>query len=122
MISCTTKSGFGSVPPFTPAISTGAESVFLQRFFARIPAEIASSFSVEQLAAVQRAFGMRYTVGHAVDMRRSLALPWGRYYLVVMAGRDRARPRRGRCVASLVAAAASLGVAIVLACEILAAC
>jgi len=26
---------------------------------------------------------------HAIDLRRTLRLPWGRYYLVVLAGRDR---------------------------------
>ncbi len=121
MISGTTQYGFDTLPEFTPVLRNGTESVFLQRFLARVPAEVASSFSAEQLAAVQRAFGMRYTVRHAVDMRRSLALPWGRYYLVVMAGRERARPRRVRLAASLVVAA-SLGVAILLACEILGAC
>jgi hypothetical protein len=64
-----------------------AES-FIARFLARIPREVASSFTPAQLRAVQRAFGMRYAVDHAVDLRRTLRLPWGRYYLVLLAGRD----------------------------------
>jgi hypothetical protein len=62
---------------------------FIRRFLARVPPEIAATFSPDQLAAVQRAFGMRYAAEHAVDVRRSVPLPWGRYYLVLLAGRDR---------------------------------
>ena len=42
-----------------------------------------------QLTAIGRAFGMRYEAPHALDIRRHLRLPWGRYYLVLLAGRDR---------------------------------
>ncbi len=102
---------FGSfpAPATTPAPQTGAESAFLQRFMARVPADVASSFSPEQLAAVQRAFGMRYTVGHTLDVRRSVSLPWGRYYVVMMAGRDRASPHAARIASSLLAAIGAFG-------------
>jgi hypothetical protein len=86
---------------------------FIRRFLARVPPEIAASFSPDQLAAVQRAFGMRYAVEHAVDLRRSIPLPWGRYYFVFLAGRDRPRPcgsGRGRAVlVSTLALAVVLG-------------
>ncbi len=62
---------------------------FIARFLARVPREVAGSFTAEQLGAVQRAFGMRYAMDHAVDVRRRLRLPWGRYYVVLLAGRDR---------------------------------
>ncbi len=62
---------------------------FIARFLARVPREVAASFTPAQLGAVQRAFGMRYVMDHAIDVRRSLRLPWGRYYLVLLAGRDR---------------------------------
>lgn len=62
---------------------------FIARFLGRIPHEVATSFTPAQLAAVQRAFGMRYVMEHAIDLRRYLRLPWGRYYLVLLAGRDR---------------------------------
>ena len=61
---------------------------FIARFLARVPQEVAGSFTPDQLQAVQRAFGMRYVMEHAVDMRRTLRLPWGRFYFVLLAGRD----------------------------------
>jgi len=68
-----------------------AESPFLKRFLATVPRELAETFTAEQLAAVQHAFGMRFTVDHAVDIRRSLHLPWGKFYLVLLFGRERTR-------------------------------
>jgi hypothetical protein len=62
---------------------------FTARFLGRMPAELAASFTPDQLAAVQRAFGMRYAMDHALDVRRSVILPWGRFYLVLLGGRDR---------------------------------
>jgi hypothetical protein len=74
---------------------------FTRRFLARVPPEIAATFSADQLAAVH---GMRYAVEHAVDWRRSIPLPWGRYYFVLLAGRDRpAAGRSGRAFAVLLA-------------------
>lgn len=70
--------------------------MFTTRFLARVPREVAGSFTPDQLAAVQRAFGMRYAMDHAVDVRRTVTLPWGRFYLVLLGGRDRRREgRRG---------------------------
>lgn len=70
---------------------TAPENPFLSRFLASIPRDVAGSFTPDQLAAVQRAFGMRFTVDHALDIRRSLRLPWGRFYLVLLFGRERTR-------------------------------
>ncbi len=50
---------------------------------------MAASFTPDQLAAVRMAFGMRYAMDHAVDVRRTVTLPWGRFYLVLLGGRDR---------------------------------
>ena len=61
---------------------------FISRFLARAPKEVAASFTSDQLQAVQRAFGMRYVMDHAIDVRRTLRLPWGRFYFVLLAGRD----------------------------------
>lgn len=72
-------------------MSLTAKNPFLDRFLACVPREVAGSFTPEQLAAVQRAFGMRFTVDHAVDIRRSLRLPWGRFYVVLLFGRERTR-------------------------------
>jgi hypothetical protein len=76
---------------------------FIARFLARLPRELAASFSPEQLEAVQCVFGMRYAMEHAIDMRRTLRLPWGRYYIVLLAGRDRRgpAPRLGTSLAAL---------------------
>jgi len=62
---------------------------FTKRFLARMRPEVAASFTPEQLAAVRLAFGMRYAMDHSVDVRRVVTLPWGRFYLVLLAGRDR---------------------------------
>lgn len=64
---------------------------FIARFLARVPRDVAASFTPAQLAAIQRAFGMRYSAGHALDIRRHFRLPWGRFYVVVILGRDRRR-------------------------------
>ena len=79
----------------TPPSEPGSAEAFTRRFLARVPPEVASSFSADQLAAVQRAFGMRYAAEHLIDMRRSIRLPWGRFYLVLLAGRDRPAETRG---------------------------
>ncbi len=65
-----------------------AANPFISRFLSRVPKEIAGSFTADQLQAVQRAFGMRYVMDHSVDMRRTVRLPWGRFYVVFLAGRD----------------------------------
>ena len=61
----------------------------MARFRARVPSHIAATFSAEQLSALQEAFGVRGTARHGLRWRVTLHLPWGRYYLVLMAGRDR---------------------------------
>jgi hypothetical protein len=71
-----------------PAAVSSAQA-FQSRFLARVSPEVAGSFTPEQLSAVQRAFGMRYAAMHSIDIRRTLRLPWGRFYLVLLAGRDR---------------------------------
>lgn len=66
-----------------------ADNPFLRRFLASVPTEVAPTFTQAQLAAVQRAFGMRFTVNHMVDLCRSICLPWGRFYLVLLFGKER---------------------------------
>jgi hypothetical protein len=72
------------------------DEAFKTRFLARIPADLANSFTPDQLAAIQRAFGTRYAMEHALDVRRTMTLPWGRFYLVLLGGRDRRREHRRR--------------------------
>ena len=69
-----------------PLISPG--DAFIARFLARLPSDLAATFTADQLAAVRLAFGMRYVMDHAVDVRRTDILHWGRFYLVQLGGRD----------------------------------
>ena len=63
---------------------------FVARFLAGVPADVRDTFTAPQLGSIARAFGMRHASGHAVDFRRSIPTPWGRAYVVLLAGRDRA--------------------------------
>jgi hypothetical protein len=92
----------------TPACRTPSDA-FIARFLARVPAELRDSFTQVQLTAIQRAFGMRYTMEHALDLRRHVRLPWARYYLVVLCGRDH-RPREPALRRALQLHAAALAV------------
>ena len=99
----------------TPASRTPSDA-FIARFLARVPAELRGSFTPAQLIAIQRAFGMRYTMEHTLDVRRHVRLPWARYYFVLLCGRDY-RPRepafRGHAVA-LAALVAGIALMVVL--------
>ena len=100
----------------TPASRTPADA-FIARFLARVPADLRASFSPAQLTAIQHAFGMRYTMEHTLDMRRHVRLPWARYYLVLLCGRDfRPRepmPRRPLRHHAAVLAALAAGIALI---------
>lgn len=103
-----------ALPKAAPANASRANAAqaFRSRFLARIPTDVAASFTEQQLDAVQRAFGMRYSTDHVVDVRRSVRLPWGRFYVVLLAGRDHRkeghRPGLGKLVAALALGALSL--------------
>ncbi len=71
----------------TPECRTPADA-FIARFLARVPADQRASFTPDQLTVIQRAFGMRYTMDHALDLRRHVRLPWAQYDLAVLCGRD----------------------------------
>ena len=60
---------------------------FERAFNARIPRDVAASFTTEQLAAIKTAFGGERWGGHPVDMRG--AVPLLRWYFVFVAGRDK---------------------------------
>jgi len=60
----------------------------ISRFLYRLRPDLASSFTAEQLAAVELHFGMRYRVTHAIDWRRHFRLPFFKIYVVLLAGRD----------------------------------
>jgi len=56
----------------------------VQRFLARLPPEVAGSFTPRQLAAIHLHFGMRHHVEHAINWRRRFL----KFYFVVLAGRE----------------------------------
>ncbi|MCB5943207.1 hypothetical protein [Acidocella sp. KAb 2-4] len=61
----------------------------MARFLARLPPELAASFSRAQLEAIELHFAMRSRVAHAIDWRRRIMLPGLRAYIVLLAGRER---------------------------------
>lgn len=70
------------------------DPAFSRRFLASLPPALAASFTPAQLLGVQRAFGLRHGRGHTLDFRRSIWSPFGRFYLVVLAGPERRAPER----------------------------
>lgn len=64
---------------------------FLERFFARIPRAAAESFNDDQLLAIKQAFAESPSRSHALDLRLSVPLLFGRFYFVVIAGPERRR-------------------------------
>ncbi len=66
---------------------------FVARFRARVPQDVAETFTEQQLTALENAFASRAVARHRMRFALSLRLPWGRYYLVLMAGPDRRRTR-----------------------------
>ncbi len=69
---------------------------FIARFFARIPAETAASFTPAQLTAIRMAFGARRWGHHAVDLRKSFPLLRRRFYLVLLIGAEHRTAERLR--------------------------
>lgn len=66
-----------------------ARDPFLDHYFKRIEPGIAASFTAEQREAIKTMFGARGIAQHAVEIRRSLPIGRGRYYLVLLLGRER---------------------------------
>jgi hypothetical protein len=60
----------------------------INRFLARLPPDVAGSFSPAQLAAISLHFGMRHRVGHAIDWRARIGLRFVKFYVVLLAGRE----------------------------------
>lgn len=76
-------------------VSSVPSDPFVARFFGRIPAAVRPTFTDAQLDAVKLAFGGRGWGRHAVDMRRSIPTPFGRYYMVLLIGRERRQDGQG---------------------------
>lgn len=60
------------------------QDAFIASFLARVPRDVAASFTPAQLAAIGFAFALRYAPAHRIDVRWRI----GRRYVVLIAGRD----------------------------------
>ena len=74
------------------AKSAKAHHHFVRKFADAIPANIAETFSDEQLRAIIRAYGIKSWGRHAVDLPFTLPVPARTYYFVFLLGLDK-RPR-----------------------------
>lgn len=75
--------------PAKPDQPSPQRDPFLDHYFKRIDPRLAASFSAEQCEAIKAMFGARGIARHAVEIRRSLPIGRGRYYLVLLLGRER---------------------------------
>jgi len=71
--------------------SSGQGTAALSRVLARMPREISSGFTVEQLGALDKALDFNNPTPHPVNLRVTL---FGWFYLVVLAGPERRKPDR----------------------------
>lgn len=62
---------------------------FLAQFLAGAPEEVAGTFTRDQLHAIKIAFGAQRQARHPLDLRRSVSLFGRRFYVVLLAGRER---------------------------------
>ncbi|MGF1592337.1 MAG: hypothetical protein ACFCUW_03600 [Kiloniellaceae bacterium] len=70
------------------AATPGAGDPFLEHYFKRLDPRLAASFTPEQCDAIKTMFGARGIARHSVEVRRSLPIGRGRYYLVLLMGRE----------------------------------
>lgn len=67
---------------------------FFQALFARVPRDVAETFSGEQMLAIKAAFGGQEWDLHPVDVRRSITVFGKRVYLTLLAGTEGREPMR----------------------------
>ncbi|MBE7381466.1 MAG: hypothetical protein F6J95_008660 [Leptolyngbya sp. SIO1E4] len=66
----------------------------LERFLKRLPEEVADSFTVEQLQAMQSALQTTQWRRHPVDLRLTIPILWKKFYVVLVAGPERRSNQR----------------------------
>jgi len=101
------------------------DPLFIARFRARIDPAVGESFTPAQLSAIHTAFALRTLPRHSLDIRRSVRLPCGRFYVAVIAGREkrggarlaaaRALRRAGAAADTAILGAAALGLLVIAA-------
>lgn len=67
----------------------GSRDPFFEQFYTRVPAQVAATFTDEQLDAVKLAFGARTKGAHSIEVRKSFPFLWTRLYIVLLMGRER---------------------------------
>jgi hypothetical protein len=65
-----------------------SENPALRQFLDRIGPDAAASFTPAQCEAIELHFGMRYRVDHAIDWRQRIRLPFAKFYVVLLAGKE----------------------------------
>ncbi|WP_427160855.1 hypothetical protein ACQFX9_04295 [Aliinostoc sp. HNIBRCY26] len=66
-----------------------------QELFDQMQPEVKQSFTIEQMAAVTRAFGYNaWTSNHPLDLRFTLPIPGLRFYMVLIGGPERRSKER----------------------------
>lgn len=76
------------------SVSYADKDPFLKEFYARIPKDLANSFSEGQLMGLRMAYGARSRGAHAVDIRPSFNFFGRRFYMVMLIGAERRSPNR----------------------------
>ncbi len=85
----TAEPGAKGAAALVPVDSDG----FIARFLARVPADVAATFSQAQLVAIKD-FVINDRARQAVDIRWTIPLIWFRFFIVVLAGPERRPPER----------------------------
>lgn len=81
--------------PFSPVednavpVKRRTDDCFLEYYFRRIDPRVAASFTAEQRKAIKTMFDGRTARRHPVDIRRTVGFGRHRFYLVMLAGRER---------------------------------
>ncbi|NER78321.1 MAG: hypothetical protein F6K42_01845 [Leptolyngbya sp. SIO1D8] len=70
------------------------KDVALERFLKNLPEDVANSFTLEQLKAMQVALQSTQWRRHPIDIRLSIPLLWKRFYFVLVAGPERRSKQR----------------------------
>ena len=73
---------------------SGAQSPAVQRLLSKMPQHVANSFTEEQLESLAQSIGTARWKTHKLDWRVTIKLWRHRYYLVLLAGRNRRQPSR----------------------------
>lgn len=69
--------------------SSFVKDAALERFLKRLPDDIANSFTIEQLQAMQTGLQATQWRRHPVDIRMTIPVLWKKFYFVLVAGPEK---------------------------------